>query len=738
MVKLVHGEILMELFKSVVKKAFEINAYRVRIYEGDLIEFFILNKESVSTSVSVESNTTEEIFKLYGEKATANELKHMQWQVFTGPTSSFDIYYQQELKQMDLFFGENSATEVTKLKKSLRPSPITSDKTTAIEEAPQLDKIADAPNLEKSVDVPPTDSSLMSEAVNKTVETTPQSIQASEISADIPISSSTPQTIDTSTEKTVETTEIKPEESEEVDFGALLEEEPEIIEEVLEAKTEIPTSKEESEEINFDPLSDNMFDMGEETEDQVESSAVELEASHDQEEPVVTNEEVKDIAIDFSSPAASIEPNLKIVEQSKNNSTDTNPMDESISIHDTIEDEKKQSFQKNNDDPDAVEHIEISWTNEEKGSKPISIGDNALDPLLKVMMDKGASDIHLTMGETPCLRIDGDIVRYNEHPAMTPEIVEKYFYPIMPQSNRIEFARDSDTDFAYEVKGLARFRVNIFRDRTGVGAVMRQIPSEVLTAEQLGLTQNITQFAHMHKGLVVVTGPTGSGKSTTLAAIVDLVNKTRSDHILTVEDPVEFVHQQQKCLVNHREVGRHTKSFSRALRAALREDPDIVLIGEMRDLETVAIAIETAETGHLVFGTLHTNTAISTVDRIIDQFPAEQQQQIRMMLSNSLMGVIAQTLLKKKGGGRCAAHEVLVVNDAVRSMIREGKTHMLGNHMQTKKKEGNILLNDSLLKLVLDGVVDADHALGKAINRNDLIQKYDQKGIQYKQEDTAA
>jgi twitching motility protein PilT len=271
--------------------------------------------------------------------------------------------------------------------------------------------------------------------------------------------------------------------------------------------------------------------------------------------------------------------------------------------------------------------------------------------------------------------------------------------------------------------------MNVFRDRNGVGAVLRHIPSQILTAEQLNLPPAILKLCTLNKGLVLVTGPTGSGKSTTLAAMIDTINKSRKEHILTIEDPIEFVHPQQQCLVNQREVHKHTGSFARALKAALREDPDIVLIGEMRDLETIAIAIETAETGHLVFGTLHTTTAMSTVDRIIDQFPADRQAQIRTMLSSSLRGVIAQTLLKKKGGGRVAAHEILVSNDAVAAMIREGKIQHLGNHMMTQKQDGNQLLNDALLKLVQDGVADAQEAYFKAVDKNSFLMMAKQRGI---------
>ena len=353
------------------------------------------------------------------------------------------------------------------------------------------------------------------------------------------------------------------------------------------------------------------------------------------------------------------------------------------------------------------------------GSSSASSGQNAIDSYLTAMIARRASDLHLTALEPACMRIDGEISRVGEAP-VTAETMAELILPMMPPRNRAEFAKIHDTDFAYELLGVGRFRVNVFRDKNGVGAVLRHIPSKILTAEQLNLPAAITKFCHLSKGLVVVTGPTGSGKSTTLAAMIDLINKTRHDHILTVEDPIEFVHPQQHCLVNQREVHKHTGSFARALKAALREDPDIILIGEMRDLETVAIAIETAETGHLVFGTLHTNTAVSTIDRIIDQFPTDRQAQIRTMLASSLKGVVAQTLLKKKGGGRVAAHEILVSSDAVAAMIREGKNHMIANHMQSQKADGNLLLTESLFKLVKDGVIEADDAMRKAVDKGSM------------------
>jgi len=351
----------------------------------------------------------------------------------------------------------------------------------------------------------------------------------------------------------------------------------------------------------------------------------------------------------------------------------------------------------------------------------VRTSDFPIDNLLRHMMSKKASDLHLTLSQPPVLRVDGEVQR-EDLPHLDAAMMERYLLPIMPPKNREEFSNVSDTDFAYELPGVGRFRVNMFRDGYGVGAVLRQIPAKILTAEQLKLPKAITDFCALTKGLVLVTGPTGSGKSTTLAAMIDKINKERHEHILTIEDPVEFVHPQQHCLVNQREVGKHTSSFKRALKAALREDPDVILIGELRDLETIAIAIETAETGHLVFGTLHTNTAISTVDRIIDQFPSNQQSQIRTMLASSLKGVIAQTLVKKIGGGRVAAHEILVVDDAVASNIREGKNHLIQNTMITQKAAGNQLLNECLLTLVKDGLIEPMDAYLKCIDKKSLVE----------------
>jgi pilus retraction protein PilT len=378
--------------------------------------------------------------------------------------------------------------------------------------------------------------------------------------------------------------------------------------------------------------------------------------------------------------------------------------------------------------PTAEEIVDINFGSQEKSEGSYSDGNNPIDKLLREMVQLKASDMHLTVGQPVIFRVHGEITRAGEE-QISSSMMEALVLPTMPPRNRKEFGKGSDTDLAYELGGVGRFRVNVFRDRNGVGAVLRHIPSQILTAEQLGLPPAITKLCTLNKGLVLVTGPTGSGKSTTLAAMLDLINKTRKEHILTIEDPIEFVHPQQRCLVNQREVHKHTTSFARALKAALREDPDIVLIGEMRDLETIAIAIETAETGHLVFGTLHTTTAMSTVDRIIDQFPADRQAQIRTMLASSLRGVVAQTLLKRKGGGRVAAHEILISNDAVAAMIREGKIQHLANHMMTQKADGNQLLNDALFKLIQDGLVEPHDAFFKAVDKNSFLASAKTKGI---------
>jgi twitching motility protein PilT len=341
---------------------------------------------------------------------------------------------------------------------------------------------------------------------------------------------------------------------------------------------------------------------------------------------------------------------------------------------------------------------------------------DAMDTLFRLLVQSGASDLHLRTGEPPMLRLHGELARQSQ-PALSAERLEAMLLSIMTPKEIGEFREGGDTDWAYEIGGVARFRCNAGRDRFGAMGVFRVIPNQIRTAEEMGLSQEVQNLCYLTKGLVVVTGPTGSGKSTTLAGLVDLINRTRTDHIITIEDPIEFVHPSKKCLVTQRQVGVHTRSFKHALRAALREDPDIILVGEMRDLETVSIAIETAETGHLVFGTLHTTTASSTIDRIIDQFPADRQSQVRVMLSESLRGVIAQTLCKKIGGGRVAAREILLSIPAVSNLIREGKTFQIPSIMQTNRKAGMVTLNDALIELVDARLVEPKEAYMKAVEK---------------------
>jgi twitching motility protein PilT len=357
----------------------------------------------------------------------------------------------------------------------------------------------------------------------------------------------------------------------------------------------------------------------------------------------------------------------------------------------------------------------------DSGSAMPPVREPAINSMFRRMFEMKASDLHLSATMAPMVRKDGEMRRLHDGAGpLSSDIIMQLLAAIMPPINRAEFEARHDTDFAYEIEGLARFRANVFRDRHGAGAVFRVIPADILTAEQLGLSSHVLGLCQLKKGLVLVTGPTGSGKSTTLCAMIDHINKTRADHIITIEDPIEFVHHNQKCLLNQREVHTHTRSFKDALRAALREDPDVILVGELRDLETIAIAIETAETGHLVFGTLHTSTAASTVDRVIDQFPADRQAQIRVMLSESLRGVIAQTLCRKVGGGRIAALEVLLTNGAISNLIREGKTFQIPSMMQVGRAQGMIALNDALNDLVKKGLITADEALSRAVDKNSM------------------
>lgn len=336
--------------------------------------------------------------------------------------------------------------------------------------------------------------------------------------------------------------------------------------------------------------------------------------------------------------------------------------------------------------------------------------------LLGFGVKNGASDLHLSAGVPPMIRVDGDIRRINL-PAMEHKDVHDMVYDIMNDRQRKEYEENLETDFSFEIPNLARFRVNAFNHNRGAGAVFRTIPSDILTLEQLNAPSIFKDISNTPRGIVLVTGPTGSGKSTTLAAMVDYINENHSGHILTVEDPIEFVHQSKKCLINQREVHRDTHGFSNALRSALREDPDVVLVGEMRDLETIRLALSAAETGHLVFGTLHTSSAAKTIDRIVDVFPAAEKDMVRSMLSESLKAVISQTLLKKQGGGRVAAHEIMMGTPAVRNLIRENKVAQMYSAIQTGEKFGMQTLDQCLQKLVKEGVISRDAARHKAANK---------------------
>ena len=335
--------------------------------------------------------------------------------------------------------------------------------------------------------------------------------------------------------------------------------------------------------------------------------------------------------------------------------------------------------------------------------------------LLSFCVKQNASDLHLSAGVPPMIRVDGDVRRINV-PAMEHKEVHSLIYDIMNDKQRKDYEEFLETDFSFEVPGVARFRVNAFNHNRGAGAVFRTIPSKVLTMEDLGLGNIFTELSLLPRGLVLVTGPTGSGKSTTLAAMIDYVNNQRYDHVLTVEDPIEFVHESKKCLVNQREVHRDTLGFNEALRSALREDPDVILVGEMRDLETIRLALTAAETGHLVFGTLHTTSAAKTIDRIIDVFPGEEKSMVRSMLSESLQGVISQTLLKKIGGGRVAAHEIMITTPAIRNLIREDKVAQMYSAIQTGAAHGMITLDQTLKELLSKGLITKEQAKEKASN----------------------
>ncbi len=338
-----------------------------------------------------------------------------------------------------------------------------------------------------------------------------------------------------------------------------------------------------------------------------------------------------------------------------------------------------------------------------------------LDELLNTLVERKGSDLHLTAGIPPTIRVNGDLTPLDEYPVMTADELQKMLYAIMTQKNREAFENELELDMSYSVPGLSRFRVNVFQQRDTLGAVLRAIPFEILPLETLGIPEQVSNFAYLPRGFVLVTGPTGSGKSTTLASLIDLVNRNRPSHIMTVEDPIEFLHSHKRSVVNQREVGTDTHGFAAALKHVLRQDPDVILVGELRDLETIQIALTAAETGHLVFGTLHTQDAPQSIDRIIDVFPPHQQEQIRVMLAGALKGVVCQSLLKTADGkGRAASTEVMVATAAVRNLIREGKTHQIYSAIQAGAQHGMVAMDQSLASLVKSGRVTYDAALEKA------------------------
>jgi twitching motility protein PilT len=360
---------------------------------------------------------------------------------------------------------------------------------------------------------------------------------------------------------------------------------------------------------------------------------------------------------------------------------------------------------------------------EPSGPKVMSEEESSidLDELLVALVDRGGSDLHLTAGIPPSIRVHGEITALDEFPVCVPDDLQKMLYSIMTQKQREQFENELELDMSYSIPGKARFRVNIFQQRDAIGSVMRVIPFEILPLETLGIPEQVSNFAYLPRGFVLVTGPTGSGKSTTLASIIDLVNRNRAAHIMTVEDPIEFLHNHKRSVVNQREVGTDTHGFTEALKHVLRQDPDVILVGEMRDLETIQIALTAAETGHLVFGTLHTQDAPQSVDRIIDVFPPHQQEQIRVMLAGALQGVVCQTLLKTADGkGRTVAVEIMTATSAVKNLIREGKTHQLYSSIQAGAQHGMIAMDQSLAQLVKMGKVTYDSALEKANNVNEF------------------
>ena len=357
------------------------------------------------------------------------------------------------------------------------------------------------------------------------------------------------------------------------------------------------------------------------------------------------------------------------------------------------------------------------------GAEDHSEDSTFLADLLVAVLDQGCSDLHLTVGARPTVRKNGQLTPLDDYDVMTPQTVQKTMYAVLTQKQREKFEENLELDFAYSLPGKARFRVNIYRQKDALGAAFRLIPYDIRKLEDLGVPPAVANFAMMPRGFVLVTGPTGSGKSTTLAAVVDLANRNRRDHIMTVEDPIEFLHEHKGCLINQREVGEDTWSFKNALKHVLRQDPDIILVGEMRDLETIEIALTAAETGHLVMATLHTQDAAQTIDRVIDVFPPQQQQQVRVRLAGALQGVVCQQLLKTADGrGRAVAVEVLVATPAIRNLIREGKTHQIYSALQAGAKHGMMTMDSHLAELVRTGRVTYDTALEKCHHVEDFIR----------------
>ena len=342
--------------------------------------------------------------------------------------------------------------------------------------------------------------------------------------------------------------------------------------------------------------------------------------------------------------------------------------------------------------------------------------------LLITAKDKDASDLHLNIGIPPVIRINGKLIRL-DLPELTPEITHDMIYSILNEKQKSDFEKFGELDLSYELANISRFRVNVFKHRRGEAAAFRLIPEKIKTLSELNLPSLLSDFADKEKGLVLITGPTGSGKSTTLASLIDIINKNRFDNIITIEDPIEFIHYHKNCLISQREVGSHTESFASALRSALREDPDVILVGEMRDLETISMALTAAETGHLVFSTVHTISAGETVERIIDVFPPHQQNQVRMQIAGSLLGIVAQTLIPTLDEkGRVPALEIMIANSAIKNLIREGKVHQIPSTIQTSKKDGMQSLDQSLKDLVMEGKISQEDAVKKAIDKKVFME----------------